>query len=78
VTGADVVGYAFTSLISIVLMGGAAWFAFGRHTLTKEVHEEICSGKQALVYAELKHIREQQAKMDVKLDRILMNGRGRG
>lgn len=46
-----------------------------RNQLTKKDHEAICEGKQALVFSELKHIREAQAGMDKKLDRLLFNNR---
>lgn len=70
-----VMAAALSGLICCVVTGGTIWVVAIRNQLTKKDHEAICEGKQALVFSELKHIREAQAGMDKKLDRLLFNNR---
>ena len=59
---------------SAVLTAGTIYATVIRKQLTRDDHEQICEGRQALVFEVLKNIKEQLEKQDKKLDRLLFNG----
>ena len=69
-----VVLVALTSLATAVTVGLGAWLGFARQALTKKDHEVICDSKQAVVFEMLKSVKENQERMDKKIDRLLFNG----
>lgn len=70
-----VVTAALSGLVCIVVTGGTIWVVAIRNQLTKKDHEVICDAKQSLVFEKLENIKEQQSRMDEKLDRLLFNNK---
>ena len=65
---------AIGCLASAILTSAGIYAVVIRRQLTKEDHNQICEGKQALVFQALENIKEQLGKQDRKLDRLLFNG----
>lgn len=63
-------GYALSALLGAVFAGAGAWLTFGRNTLTKREHTDMCTANQAPIKVEIGHLKEGQDRVERKIDKV--------
>lgn len=63
-------GYALSALLGAVFAGAGAWLTFGRKTMTRREHADICVLTQAPTKVDIAHLKAGQERTERKIDRV--------